>query len=334
MNLDKLLKDVGQLFIIGFSEDVVSPVFLGYLKEIEAGGVILFENNCSSSQSIEENISKIKACYSEKVPLIAIDQEGGDVCRIKRAPAAYLAPSEYGNENNLEKFAEDYSRTALFLKSVGISLNLAPVADLSLNEKNRWLNKRCFSSDPEIASKFVTSSVEISRKSGILSCLKHFPGLGASVVDPHRELSIVDYDNFVWEQRERLVFEAGIKAGADFVMTSHYLAKELDSKIVTVSEKIISEYLRDKLSFDGPVITDDLSMKGAESVGDIGERTVMAFNAGHDLLLFGQDFEVTIEAFEYFINAVERGEITKERLQASLSRIAGTKIKLESSVLS
>ncbi len=334
MNLSKLIKDIGQLFVIGFSEDVVSPVFLAYLKEIEAGGVILFENNCSSSESIEENISKIKACYSGKFPLIAIDQEGGDICRIKRAPAGYSSPAEYGNSKNMEKFEEDYSRTALYLKSIGVSLNLAPVADLSLNEENKWLNERCFSSDPEVASKFVASSVEISKKSGILSCLKHFPGLGASVVDPHRELSTVDYNYNVWEQRERLVFEAGIKAGADFVMTSHVLANELDSEIVTVSEKIISECLRDKLSFEGPVITDDLSMKGAESVGDIGERTVMAFNAGHDLLLFGQDFEVTIEAFEYFINAVERGEISKERLQASLGRISGTKIKLGSSVLS
>jgi beta-N-acetylhexosaminidase len=106
----------------------------------------------------------------------------------------------------------------------------------------------------------------------------------------------------------------------------------IDNTIVTGSSRIISTLVRQGLTFDGPVITDDLTMNGAAELGEMGERTVAAFKAGHDILLLGQDLETIMIAFDYFRNAVERGEIPKEQLQASLSRVSAAKYKFSGTI--
>jgi beta-N-acetylhexosaminidase len=249
-------------------------------------------------------------------------------------PAEYKAAAAYGEKKDYEHFREDYSRSALLLQSLGINLNLAPVADIALNSNNECLKGRCFGETPEQVAEFVRISVEVSHAQGLRSCLKHFPGLGAAHIDPHQALAEAGYDAIVWQQRERIPFVAGIEAGADMIMTTHLLVPALDSISATGSPKIVGELIRKNLDFDGPVITDDLTMKGAESLGDIGERTVRAFEAGHDLLLFGQDYESAMRAYDHFARAVANGEIDRELLQTSLDRVAGLKFRLGRSAVS
>ena len=121
--------------------------------------------------------------------------------------------------------------------------------------------------------------------------------------------------------------------GADMVMTTHIQLPKIDKRMATDSHKIVATMIRQRLAFDGPVITDDLTMRGAEPLGHRGERVVAAFNAGHDILLFGQDWEKAIAAYDYFVDVVEEGEITAKRLELSLGRISGMKFKLDSPVL-
>jgi beta-N-acetylhexosaminidase len=132
----------------------------------------------------------------------------------------------------------------------------------------------------------------------------------------------------VWQQRERQPFAAGVDAGCDLIMTTHVVAPTFGRTIATGSATVVNELIRGNLGFDGPVITDDLTMKGAAELGDYGERAVRAFLAGHDMLMFCHDFELVVEAFENFAGAVEAGEITPDRIQAALDRIAGVKLKL------
>ncbi len=332
-NMTEIWQKAGQLFVIGFKGEKPSNSFLEFLQEEEIGGVILFSDNCPTHQIARQNIERIRACYPRLVPLIAIDQEGGRVCRLKGAPVEYRAASEYGRSGDPEHFSEQYSRAAVYMEAMGINLNLAPVADLYSNPKNSVLRDRCFGDDPEIVAKFVEASVQVARTSGLLSCLKHFPGLGEAVIDPHHDVARIERDELLWEQREKVPFEAGIAAGVDLVMTTHVLLPQLDSRIVTGSEKIVAKLLREELDFDGPVITDDLCMKGASTLGEIGERAVAAFNAGHDLLLFGQDAEASMQAFDYFCEAGRRGEIDPQRVMTSLDRIAGVKFRLGRSVM-
>ena len=207
------------------------------------------------------------------------------------------------------------------------------MADIFLDKSNTCLEDRCFGDNAGTTAMFVEAAVTTSKKNRLLCCLKHFPGLGASAVDPHVVTPEADYDEVVWHQRERIPFSAGLEKGADMIMTTHLKLPKIDDQIVTGSEKIIRTLLRQNLAFDGPVVSDDLSMEGANVLGNIGERTVAAFNAGHDILLFGQDLEASMQAYDYFVNACEHGEIDKRRLETSLSRITGIKFKLESTVV-
>ncbi|MGH8016606.1 MAG: glycoside hydrolase family 3 N-terminal domain-containing protein, partial [Candidatus Zixiibacteriota bacterium] len=297
MNDLKYLNKLGQIFMIGFKGISPSDEFLGFLKEEQIGGVILFEENCPNYDTLKYNISRIKSCYKSKAPFIAIDQEGGRVSRIRGIPAEIHAASYYGSKNLLERFTEDYTHSALYMESVGISLNLAPVADIFLNTENNCLRDRCFSGDFQQVAKFVEKSVEIARHCGLLSCLKHFPGLGAAENDPHDQVAEASYDEKLWKEREKIPFLAGVRKGAEMIMTTHLRVPEIDDNIVTESEKIVNKLIRKELGFEGPVMTDSLVMKGAAGLGEPGEKAVKAFNAGHDILLFGQDLEENIDAF-------------------------------------
>ncbi|MFQ6007350.1 MAG: glycoside hydrolase family 3 N-terminal domain-containing protein [Candidatus Zixiibacteriota bacterium] len=328
-----LEEKIGQLFIIGFPGENPSKAFLDFIKNRQIGGVILFEDNCPTHLQAKENIQTIRSQYETTAPFIAVDQEGGQICRLKGAPAEFRAASDYGCKNELEHFAEDYQRSALFMESLGINLNLSPVCDIFLNPANQCLKDRCFGLTAEAVAPFVKQVVLISRQFGLLSCLKHFPGLGAATIDPHHQTSEADYDLLLWEQREKIPFAVGVQSGADMIMTTHLRLSRIDKPIVTGSCRILSTMIRKSLSFDGPVITDDLTMSGATPLGNIGQRAVAAFNAGHDILLFGQDFETTVQAYSYFVDAVRQGEVPPRRIESSLGRIAGVKFKLDSSLL-
>ena len=328
-----LIRRIGQLFITGFSGEEPPHALLNILAEEQLGGVLLLDEYCPSHSQVVEIVNRIKACYRDAPAFIAVDQEGGRVSRIKGAPAQFRSPAEYAKSSDVTKFSEDYARSLVCLTSLGINLNLAPVADLRLNDENPVLEGRCFGDTPGGVALFVKAAVATARAHGMLSCLKHFPGLGAAVNDPHVDVSRADYDFHQWRGREMIPFQDGVLSGADLLMTTHLSLPKIDDTIVTGSRKIISEMVRIILAFDGPVITDDLTMEGAAVLGTIGERTVAAFKAGHDLLLFGRDYEAALRAYDYFVESYQRGEITDREIRAALDRVTGIKYKLTRSVL-
>ncbi len=324
---------IGQLFIIGFKGEAPSTSFLNFFSEEKIGGAILFKDNCMTHEQVRKNCELLTTASSDKHPFIAVDQEGGRVCRISGSPVEIAAPKTYAESYGISRFTDDYSRSMLYLESLGVNMNLAPVCDIFVNDKNSCLDGRCFGKTADEVVPFIKKAVEVSKKSHVLSCLKHFPGLGDAVIDPHKETTVSHYDESTWEQRERIVFENGIAVGADMVMTTHIKLPKFDDEIATGSKVIIERLLRQRLLFNGVVITDDLQMHGADCLGEIGERTIKAFQAGHDLLLFGQDSDSAMEAFEHFRGAYNRGEISEERIKKSLERISALKFKIANSVL-
>ena len=329
-NIDELL---GQLFIVGFKGEKPSSSFLDFISEEKIGGVILFKDNCPTHQAVRDNIKTIINATAYKHPFIAVDQEGGRVCRIAGASVEIASPKMYAESYGLSRFIDDYSRSMLYLESLGVNVNLAPVCDIFTNDSNSCLDGRCFGKTAEEVLPFITNAVTVSQKSNILSCLKHFPGLGDASIDPHKETTISYYDEATWEKRERIVFEAGIASGADMVMTTHIKLPAFDDQIATGSYSIIERFLRQRLAYSGVVITDDLQMLGASELGEIGDRAIKAFNAGHDLLLFGQDVDAAMEAFEHFKGAYKRGDISEAKIKKSLERISALKFKIAKSVL-
>ncbi|MCK4605809.1 MAG: hypothetical protein KAU35_00795 [candidate division Zixibacteria bacterium] len=327
-------KQIGQLFMVGFPGTDPPAAFLNFIGEEQIGGVILFGEACATHQTARRNIERIRGQYAGgTAPFIAIDQEGGRICRLKGIPVEYRAAAYYCQKSDIEHFAEDYRRAAVFMESVGINLNLAPVADIFMNPDNSCLRDRCFGETAEDVARYVERSVVISREAGILSCLKHFPGLGPATLDPHEQTAAIPFDEVVWRQRGLIPFTRGVEHGADMIMTTHVRLDGFSDEIATGSKKVISTLLRRVVPFDGPAVTDDLTMKGAAPLGSIGERAVAAFKAGHDILLFGQDFEAAMRAYDYFHESVGRGEIDLQQVQASLSRVSGIKFKLDSTVM-
>ncbi|MBI5267539.1 MAG: glycoside hydrolase family 3 protein [candidate division Zixibacteria bacterium] len=321
-------RQLGRLFVVGFPGPEPPAAFKRFLVEDQIGGVILFEENCPSDQKTRENVETLRHASGLPHLLVAIDQEGGRVCRLRGAPAEFRSAESYVEKGGLEHFREDYGRSTVYMESLGINLNLAPVADIYLNESNTVLKGRCFGRTPDQVSSFVKVAVATAAQNGILSCLKHFPGLGAVDLDPHVATPRLAFNEIVWTKRDLVPFIAGIEAGADLIMTTHVVLEPFDTAIATGSARVIDQLLRDRAGFDGPVITDDLLMEGAASLGSVGERAVAAFLAGHDILLFGRDFEAAMTAFDYFSEACRRGEISSERLAASLERVNGLKYKL------
>lgn len=327
-------ENIGRLFIAGYRGVHAPESFLELIRRRRLGGVILFEDNCRSYQSLLKSIAAIKRQYTDSPPFIAIDQEGGRVSRLRGVPAEIKPPAEYGRFVAAESYAEDYGRAMVYMESLGINLNLAPVCDLFLNPDNTCLEGRSFGATPDAAIPFVQTSIRLARRNGLLSCAKHFPGFGAAAADPHVASSSADYDLNTWSGREMKVFEAAIAAGVELVMTTHMRLPKIDnSTIATGSHHIVDHMLRVMLNFEGPVITDDLCMGGAAELGDIGTRTIAAFMAGHDLLLFGQDTDQAVEAMDAFAAAVDNGRIPKERLRRSLERIASVNCTLGNKVI-
>ncbi len=327
-----MLHKIGQLFITGFDTSEPSDEFLEFYSSENVGGVILFENNCTPNHLAENSIKSVIEVSSEIIPLVGVDQEGGQVCRFRGAPAEYKSPSDYGKNKDLGLFKEQFSRAAHYIHSLGVNLLFGPVADIEL-ANNKCLKGRTFGKKAASVIPFIESSIKISRKVGLLSCLKHFPGLGAAQNDPHQKIAVADYDYQTFLNREAVTFKAGIETGADMVMSTHMILSSLDPRLVTESEIVIEQLLRDKLNFDGIVVTDDLLMHGADSLGGYGERAVKAFNAGHDILLFGKNYHATAEAIAYFKEEYRQGKIDETRLKASLERISGIKSKLTMPVL-
>jgi len=312
--------------MFGFSDKKPSDEFLTFINQNNIGGVIFFKYNCPDHSTVKSNIKLIKDALTN--PIIAVDQEGGRVVRVTGDDVEIKGASEYGNKLGLEKFKKDYTESIRALKSLGFNLNLAPVCDIFLNNENNCLKGRCFGSTADNVSPFVVEAVKIAGMNGVLSCLKHFPGLGESQVDPHISVAHANYDLETWNKREKIPFEAGIKAGADMIMTTHLHVPSFDKEIVTGSKKIINSMLRNELEFNKILITDDLLMEGASILGDVNQRAVSAFNAGHDILLFGQDFNRAKKSFETFRNSVGKGIISTERIMKSLDRITELRAKL------
>jgi beta-N-acetylhexosaminidase len=327
-----MMNQIGQLFITGFEGRTPPDDFLEFFCRENIGGLLLFEENCNPHSQAEEIIREI-AGRATTTPFFAVDQEGGRVCRFRGAPVEFASAEEFGRTKNVAGYEEAITRAAYYLQSLGVNLILGPVADLNLNDRNACLKGRTFGSSPAAVMAFIETAIRSCHRAGLLTCVKHFPGLGAATVDPHQAVATADYDMQSFLNRESLTFKAGIDAGTDMIMTTHLVVPEFDKKLATESEILLNMLLREKLEYDGIVITDDLLMKGSSPLGSHGERAFRAFMAGHDILLFGKNYLAAREALDYFKKAYNDGLISDERLEITLDRINGLKSKITTSAM-
>lgn len=304
-------------------------------KAIEAkpvGGVIYFESNIQTPSQCTEMISDIQS-YSKLGLFISVDEEGGRVARLgnnsSMGTTQFPSMAEIGSQGTEAAYHVGYT-IGTEIAQYGFNLDFAPVADINTNPDNTVIGERAFSSDAQTAASLVASAVNGFKDSNMLCTLKHFPGHGDTATDSHTGVAVTNKTLDELRAEEFLPFEAGIEAGADFVMVGHISVPNVtgDSVPATLSSTMVTDVLREELGFDGIVITDSMVMNAITDYYNADTAAVMAITAGVDIILMPADLE---QAVNGILSAVDSGPITEERIDESVLRILRT--KLESGII-
>ncbi len=328
-----LKEKVGQLFMIGFSGKKLTGDIKEMIERYHIGGVIYFKRNLQSpSQAgkLSNGLQKLATTSGKGIPLfISTDQEGGVVTRLQGS-THFPGQMALGSTRN-EKLAERTGKiVAREIKSAGINMNLAPVLDVNNNPDNPVIGVRSFGEDPELVSRMAIASVKGMKSEGIISCVKHFPGHGDTEIDSHLGLATINFKRERLERIELYPFRRVIENGIDFILAVHacYPAYEKKQGIpATLSAEILTGLLRKELGYSGLIISDCMEMKAvADNFGTV-EGSIMAVEAGCDMVLISHTVEKARQAIENLIFSVEMGRIPEKRIDWSLERILKLKQK-------
>lgn len=329
MSKISLKEKLGQMFMVGFHGTTISDELKGMITDYGVGGVILFSRNIESMSQVKDlcNFLQELSIKSHKIPLlIAIDQEGGRVFRLKPPFKQYLSYGELGRTGSENTVRSNALLMADELIEIGVNMNMAPVLDVNTNPKNPIIGDRSFSSDPDVVSRLGSCVIKAFHEKGIIAVGKHFPGHGDTFSDSHLELPVVNHGVERLEGIEFKPFVNTFKTGLKAIMTAHVLYPALDPDYpATMSEKIINGILRKKLGFNGIVITDDMEMKAISNNYSDEKSAIQSIKAGVDILLICHSHDKQIKMFNSILMALESGEIKEERIEESLYRIARLK---------
>jgi len=340
-----LEKKIGQMLMVGFhgtSAKNKSQICKD-IKKYNLGAVILFDYNPVNKNKPKNIVTKnqlrkltkeLQSCSKDGKLLIAVDQEGGKVQRLKRKYGFY---GKFPKASDVIKMDQSqikatYTKMSAELKSVGINYDLAPVVDLDINMKNHVIHGlgRSFGKDPKTVAKYASIFIDAMHSNGVLTSIKHFPGHGSSVGDTHK--GFVDVTN-LWEKSELEPYRL-LKDKADTVMVAHVFNRKLDDKYpASLSYKTITKKLRWELDYHGVVITDDLQMGAISKKYGLKNTLKLAINAGDDILLIGNQLDprkvkTTKKLVSIVMDLVKSGKVKVETIDKAYARIQQLKEKL------
>lgn len=332
-----LEQKIGQMIMVGFrGYQLDNDLWISQqIEKGQVGGVILynydsptkkFERNIQSKEQLKNLTRQLQNRFKATL-LIAIDQEGGV---INNLPENYGFPpfesqQSLGEKNDPARTAKQGHLIATTLGGLGINVNFAPVVDLATNRQGAIAKKqRSFSADPVIVTTHAREFVRAHKKEHVLTSLKHFPGLGSGGEDTHD--GFVDITK-VWEEAELEPYKSLIDSGdADLVMVGHGYNGKLDKLYpFSLSKNVIQDLLRNKLHFQGVVITDDLQMKAISKYYSLEDAVRLTLEAGTDILLFSNqqtyDPEIAPKVIAIIKKLIQEGVITENRIDQSVERI-------------
>ena len=292
------------------------------LETYPVGGLIYSVDNLVTQEQTREMITNTQS-YSKLPLFISADEEGGNVGRLMYKLGTTWVNSMYSYKDEGADTAYSNAKTiGTDMVSCLFNTDFAPVADVWTNPDNTVIGDRAYSDDFEQAAELVASAVRGFTDSGVICCLKHFPGHGDTSTDTHEGAAVVSKSLDELRAGEFLPFVSGIEAGADMVMIGHITVTLVDPEPATISKAIITDVLRGELGWDGVVISDSLDM-GALAGYDNGEVCVKFLEAGGDILLGIPDIETALTALEA---AVTDGRLTESHIDESVQRVLELKI--------
>jgi beta-N-acetylhexosaminidase len=336
-----LEQKIGQLFFIGLPSVELDETAKNLLREINAGGICLFQRNCREPQQIRKLLDDLRE-FLPIQPILSLDQEGGLVDRLRRIIEPMPSASSIKTLDKVKKLAEI---TAEVVSILGFNTNFAPVVDVVTEERGKFQNglqSRAFGNSKEHVIEFAREYLETLQQNNILGSVKHFPGLGATQIDSHEDLPSVNISKDEFYAVDQFPYNEFLKTGlVHCVMVAHAAFPNLDlqetdsnGKLLpsSLSFNIITKLLREKLNFQGLVVTDDMEMGAILRNYGIGEACKMAIKAGQDMLLICANADVMREGFQAVLQAVKSGEISETRIEESLQRIAEFKNLMNSPI--
>jgi beta-N-acetylhexosaminidase len=287
-------------------------------------GVTLFGPNVRDRAQVARLTTQLRAAAAE--PVIAIDEEGGDVTRISHQTGSdYPGNAALGAVDDVELTRAVYAALGAELFELGISLNLAPTVDVNTAADNPVIGTRAFGADTALVARHAAAAVAGLQSAGVAACAKHFPGHGSTRLDSHHVIATVQGSLRELHERDLPPFEAAIKAGVRAIMPSHLLVPELTGELpASLSSAALTDLLRGELGFTGLIVSDGLEMRAVSEPYGIPEAAVLAVMAGTDLLCLGRDIDqLTFLAVRTaLIDAVRSGRLPGERLEDAAARVA------------
>jgi len=307
-------QQVGQLVVLSFHGATAPAYVRAALRERHAAGVILFGGNVVSPGQLQALTRSLREAGGR--PLVAVDQEGGSVRRIP-----WVGPAGSEAEQAAAGTARrDAQNAATALRALGITVSLAPVADVP-TVRNAAIASRAFSTDPAVVSASVSAAVRGWLAGGVAPAAKHFPGLGGASRNTDAAIVTIRRPEAALERVDLAPFRAAIRAGVPLVMVGHARYPALDpSHVASQSRAIIQGLLRDQLGFRGVVITDSLEARASLSTGSITKVAERAIRAGADLvLLTGRGSYQPV--YDHLLAVARQDPAFRARVQEAAARV-------------
>ena len=318
---------VGQMMAASFGGPSITDGLRHLILDEKVGTVLIFGDNFTDAAGLLRLTTQLQRLGRDAaLPaplLVAVDEEGGRVMRVQDGVAGLPAQLELGARGP-QAVRQAVAATASGLHALGIQLNLAPVADLRSNPADAVIGDRSYGGDPGVVGPLVAAAVNGLHDGGVAATLKHFPGLGGAAGDPHSVMPTDGESLERWAVTQALSFKAGIDAGADAVMTTAVVVPGLDPSGTPAlfSRTVVTGLLRDRLRFQGVIVTDGLGMGGITTLYGLPDATVAAVRAGNDLVLLNSaDAAYQTSAIEAVKQQVRAGAIPMDQVQASAARV-------------
>lgn len=321
MDKQRLVNQFGQLFILAFDGPVLSAEVEEFINTFNIGGLIFFSDNFESPEQFTALVKDIQDRCANGTPLfISTDHEGGKRQEFTKG-FSRIPPMGVAGTKEPADTLQLYRQMGRELHAVGINLNFAPVADLCAGNTPGSIGDRSFGTDVVKVTQHVLAAVQGLQAEGVLACVKHFPGHGATAQNSHHELPVIKLTPEELFQHDLIPFEEAIKAGVASVMTAHIAYPAGDAQWpASLSHFWITDVLRNKLSFNGAIISDALEMKALTNYWDTVTCGIKAFEAGTDILLYYRE-KNQFQTFYELRMALEKGELDWKRVEESLERV-------------
>jgi beta-N-acetylhexosaminidase len=332
-----------QMFVLGLEGENLSdnPNLVDALQE-GLGGVIFFTQNIKTSEQFKKLVQDIK---KEVIipPFLSIDQEGGRVERTENlfGGKKYMS-AKFSAQKGEQFLKEQTEKISRLLKDFGLNLNFAPVLDVNTNQNNPIIGERAFSNDTDEVIQCGKIVVDEYLKNGIIPCTKHFPGHGDASVDSHISLPKIDLS---LEEMEKYHIRPFREVDSPMIMVAHLHCSAFDKEEIPSSmSKNVIDYLRNEISYQGLVITDDMvmgaiggkdvwkaggiaSLKDHTSIPPYFYPSLMAIKAGVNILLYRNSFDETIEIIENLAQLAESDGELFNNIESSYKKITDLKSK-------